>query len=164
YGVRVSRYLGAGNGSVEWDDDIDVMSHDCGTGGNCGAKSSNGWTGVVDVFDLFLLGGKNYTFTLTLTGTADIKMLLFRPGAAGDYFVPRSMAEFETKDHFTVYQAPVQGYYGAVFVNDNGLAGTYTARADTGLTVGVGDEGPPAATGIRSLLPNPSRGQVEIHY
>lgn len=165
YGMRASRYSGTGDGSVEWDDDIEIMTRDCGTGGACGAKSGNNWTGVVDVWDLFLFSGQTYTFDLTLSnGSSDIKMLLFRPGAGGTYFVPRSAAEFETKDRFTVYQAPVQGYYGVVFVNDNGVAGTYTARVNTGLSVGVGGDPSPAVTGIRSLLPNPSRGQVEIQY
>jgi hypothetical protein len=165
YGVRATRYSGAGNGTVEWDDGPDTFTTDCGTGGGCGAKSGNGWTGVLDVWDVFLLGNHNYTFNFTRTGSADIKLLLFSSaGTTGPFMVPRGARVFETTNSSTVFAAPANGYYGVVLVNDNGLSGTYIVRVVTGGTVtDVGDVRRPM-TGLQGVAPNPSAGQVQIQF
>ena len=163
-GVRVSRYSGAGNGSVEWDGAENTMSKDC-QGGNCGASSSNNWSGVLDIWDVFLFANTDYTFDFTKTGTADIKFLLFKPPVpAGPYLVPRSAREFETNRRYTVYRSTVTGWHGVVLVNDNGTTGTYSVKATTGiLTTGVGD-GVELATGLRGIVPNPARGAVRFQF
>jgi hypothetical protein len=150
---------------VEWDSNADVMDKDCGTGGACGAKSGNNWTGVIDVYDLFLLGNTTYTFTFARTGSADIKLLLFGSNrTTGTYLVPRSAALFETQSPTWVFTAADTEWYGVVLVNDNGLAGTYTVRAVTGVPAsGVGDA-PGSLTGLRGVSPNPSAGRVQIQF
>jgi hypothetical protein len=165
FGVRASRYSGAGTATVEWDDGPDVFSKDCGTGGACGAKSGNGWTGVLDVWDVFLLANHTYTFNFTHTGSADIKLLLFSSaGTTGTFFVPRSARVFETTNSSTVFAAPANGFYGVVLVNDNGLSGTYLVRVVTGGTItGVG-EAPGPMTGLKGVAPNPSAGPVQIQF
>jgi hypothetical protein len=165
YGVRAFRYSGAGNGTVEWDSNADVMDKDCGTGGACGAKSGNNWTGVIDVYDLFLLGNTTYTFTFARTGSADIKLLLFGSnGTTGTYFVPRSARLFETTSPTWVFTAADTEWYAVVLVNDNGLAGTYTVRAVTGVPTSNVGETPGSLTGLRGVSPNPSAGRVQIQF
>ncbi len=165
YGVRAFRYSGSGNGTVEWDDGPDAITKDCGTGGNCGAKSVNNWTGVLDVWDVYLFANQAYTFDFTRTGSADIKLLLFSSaGTSGTFFAPRSARQFETTSQYTVYTAPTNAWYGVVLVNDNGLAGTYTVRVVTGVpATGVG-EAPASAAGLRGVAPNPSAGRVQIQF
>jgi hypothetical protein len=162
-GVRASRYSGGSTAQVEWDNADDILVKE-GSGGQTGAKSPNGWTGVIDVWDLFLFAGQTYTFDFTRTGTADIKLLFFHaPGTIGSYIAPRSARVFETTSRYTLYQAPSTGWYGVIMVNDNGASGTYTTKVSPGILTGVGDA-PHAATGIHGLAPNPSRGDVLIQF
>jgi hypothetical protein len=165
YGVRAFRYSGSGDGTVEWDGGPDVVERDCGTGGGCGAKSGNNWTGVLDVWDVLLFANTTYTFTFDHTGSADIKFLLFSSsGTSGTYLVPRSARLFETTSPTWVFTAPETAWYAIVLVNDNGLTGTYTVRVFTGvLASGVGG-GPGSLTGLRGVAPNPSAGRVRIQF
>lgn len=165
YGARASRYSGTGSGTVEWDLTATLVAKDCGTGGACGAKSGNGWTDVLDVWDVYLFAGTTYTFDFTHTGTADIKFLLFAPpGGPGPYITSRGAREFETTSRYTVYTAPVTDTYGMVLVNDNGSSGTYLLRVVTGIpAVGVGD-GPQVRTGLLGVAPNPARGEAEVRF
>ncbi|MEK7329596.1 MAG: FlgD immunoglobulin-like domain containing protein, partial [Candidatus Eisenbacteria bacterium] len=164
YGVRAFRYAGAGNGTVEWDDGPDYITKDC-NGGACGGTSGNNWSGVLDVWDVYLFANQTYTFDFTRTGSADIKLLLFSSaGTTGPFVVPRSARVFETTNSSTVIAAPASGYYGVVLVNDNGLSGTYLVRVVTGIpTIGVG-EAPGPVTGLRGVAPNPSAGRVQIQF
>jgi hypothetical protein len=163
YGARATRYSGSGSGTVEWDFTATVITKDC-SGGACGGKSSNGWTGVLDVWDVRLLAGQTYTFDFTHTGSADIKMLLFTSnGVEAPYSTSRSGRIFETTDRYTVYAAPTTEYYGVVLVNDNGLSGTYLVKVLTGIPVGVGDGARPR-TGLLGVTPNPAHGEAEVRF
>jgi hypothetical protein len=167
YGVGVSRYGGTGSATVEWDDGPDIIAKDCGTAGNCGAKNAGAsWTGVLDVWDVLLVGGRTYRFDFTKTGSADIKLLLFSSaGTSGTFVVSRSARVFESTGGSTYFTSPANAYYGVALVNDNGLSGTYLVRVVTaGAPVGVGDGVPAAATGLRGVVPNPSAGQVQIRF
>ncbi len=163
-GVRVTRYSGSGNATVEWDGGANSMALDC-SGGNCGATSGNNWTQVLDVWDVYLVNGTTYTFTFTHTGTADIRFLLFAPpAAAGQYIVPRSARQFETTSRYTVFSPTVTGWHGVALINENGSPGTYQVTATTGvITTGVGD-GLALATGLRGIVPNPARGAVRFNF
>jgi hypothetical protein len=168
YGIRAFRYSGAGNGSVEWDDGTDEMSIDCGTGSGCGAVNTN-FNTVLDVWDVFLGGNRNYTFTFTRTGagTSDIRFLLFGDGGTtGTYFVPRSARLFELGAAGTwVFNPPRTAWYGVVLVNENGgTSNGYTVRAVTGVPATDVGEAPGAATGLRGVAPNPSAGRVQIQF
>jgi flagellar hook capping protein FlgD len=165
YGARAWRYSGTGDGTVEWDSGADVITKDCGTGGSCGAKSGNNWTGVLDVWDVYLYANTTYTFDFTTTGSADIKFLLFSSvGTTGTFFLPRSERLIETKEHYTAFTAPANAFYGVVLVNDNGVAGTYTLRVVTGIpTTDVGSA-PILPTGLKGVSPNPSAGRVQIDF
>jgi hypothetical protein len=164
YGARAFRYSGIGQGEVEWDGAANTLTKDCGTGGSCGARSVNNWSGVLDVWDVYLLGARSYTFDFTRTGSADIKLLLFGSGnSTGKYFVPRSARLFETTSPQITFTAPNNGWYGAVLVNDNGQAGTYIVRVVTLPPTGVGEVSG-LATGIRAVAPNPSAGRLQIQF
>ncbi|MGH3858751.1 FlgD immunoglobulin-like domain containing protein, partial [Actinokineospora sp.] len=164
YGVRAFRYAGTGQGTVEWDTGADWITKDCGTGGNCGARSGNNWSGMLDVWDVYLFGNQTYTFDFTRTGSADIHLLLFgSTGTTGTFFAPRSGRLFETTDASHVFTAPDTGWYGVALVNDNGLTGTYTVRVNTTPLTGVGDP-PVAETGLRAVVPNPSAGPMQFRF
>jgi hypothetical protein len=164
YGIRAFRYAGAGQGTVEWDTGADQISKDCGTGGNCGARSPNSWDGMLDVWDVFLFGGRTYSFDFTRTGSADIRLLLFgSTGTTGTFFVPRSARLFETTDPSHSFTAPDTGWYGVALVNDNGLSGTYTVRVVTMPLTGV-RESPIPGTGLRGVVPNPSAGPTQFQF
>ena len=162
-GVRVTRYSGSTNAAVEWDGAENTMDKDC-SGGNCGATSGNNWADVLDVWDVYLFANQTYTFDFTQTGSADIRFLLYRPPAGGEYVVSRGAREFETNTRYTVYNSTFQGWYGVVLTNENGLTGTYQLKVTTGTpTTDVGD-GVAFVTGLRGVVPNPARGAVRFQF
>jgi FlgD Ig-like domain len=162
-GIRVTRYSGTGNATVEFDGAENTMTKDC-SGGNCGASSGNNWNQVFDVWDVYLFAGQPYTFDFTKTG-ADIRFMLFAPPATpSSYIVPRSARLFEAAGRYTVYTPTVTGWHAAVFTNENGVNGTYSAQVTTGvLTTDVGD-GAQVGTGLRGVAPNPARGAVRVNF
>ena len=164
YGVRVFRSSGAGTASVEWDDNPNTIARDCGTGGGCGAKSGNNWTGILDVWDVYLFAHTNYRFDFTREGQADIRLLLFGSvGTSGTFFAPRSARLFETTAASEVFSAPATAWYGVVLVNEDGLPGTYTVRVVTTGQTDVEGSGEPA-TGLLRIAPNPASGSVSIQF
>jgi hypothetical protein len=160
YGARVSRFAGTGNGTVEWDLKGVSITKD-----GSGVSSGSNWTQVMDVYDVRLVAGTTYTFDLTKTGSADIKMLLFTSnGQNGPYAAGRPEAVFETGDRYVVYTAPVTEWFGVVLVNDNGLAGTYNVKVHTGVPVGVEGGPTPKESKLMAVAPNPARGQTSFRF
>ncbi|HET9327274.1 MAG TPA: FlgD immunoglobulin-like domain containing protein [Candidatus Eisenbacteria bacterium] len=159
FGVRAYRYSGTGNASIEWDDGPDQMSVG-------GTVSKIGWPDVLDVYDIQLTAGITYTFDLTHTPEADIKVLLFTsfeaPGGGYYYVAPRSARVMETPGRYGTYTAPSTEFYGVAVVNDNGVPGDYVLTVRAGVT-GVGDGDAPV-TQLMALAPNPGRGPVNIHF
>jgi len=164
YGVRVFRSSGTGTASVEWDDGPNTISRDCGTGGGCGARSGNNWTGILDVWDVYLFASTTYSFEFTRAGQADIRLLLFGSvGTTGTFFAPRSARLFETTAPSQAFAAPATAWYGVVLVNENGLPGSYTVRVVTTGQTGV-EGSTELATGLLRVAPNPASTSVSIEF
>lgn len=116
---------------------------------------------IIELTDIYLIGGVTYNIGIATTGTADFTFFVFR--STGDpYFATRADAEVEVKGS-TSYTAPATGWYGFVVVNENGGSGTFPISVTP---VGVSAEGTPAVSlsGIHSLVPNPTTGAITIHF
>jgi hypothetical protein len=159
FGVRAYRYSGTGGATIEWDGGGDQLT--VGT-----PYSRNGWSDLIETFDIQLTAGVPYTFDLTHSPSSDIKVLLFTsynaPGGGYYYVAPRSGRVMETGGRYGTYTPPSTEFYGVVIVNDNGVPGDWTLNVRTGVT-GVGG-GEPPANRLMSLAPNPGRGPVDIRF
>jgi hypothetical protein len=116
---------------------------------------------IIELSDIYLIGGITYDISISTTGTAEFKFFIFR--STGDpYFATRGDAELETIGS-TSYMAPETGWYGLVVVNENGGSGTFPLSVTP---IGVAAEGTPAASrgGIHSLVPNPTNGAIAIRF
>jgi hypothetical protein len=119
------RYSGSLNGVVEWDDDANALFVD-----GSAVSRTTGPSDVLEVWDVSLTAGTEYTFEFDPQGSADLKLLLFRNPASSSYWVGRNFAVFEVASS-TMYTAPANDWYGVVVVNDNGASGSYSLRVST---------------------------------
>jgi len=121
YYVKAYRFSGTGSATVEWEDGTDLAS----VGGGA-ITQSTGTNDLVKVWDVYLSAGASYVFSLSHTGSGDLKMLLFHnPG--GVYWTGRAGAVLQIAGTgCATYTAPSSGYYGVAVVNDNGATDTYT--------------------------------------
>jgi hypothetical protein len=163
FGIRANRYSGTGTATIEWDAGTDVAGKDCS---NCGAKSSNNWQQVIDVWDCYLFAGQPYTFEFLRTGTgADIRFALFAPSDSNIFYIePRSARQFETTNHYTVFTPKVNAWHGLVFTNENNVKGTYTVNVTTGTPTTSVNDGPSSHTGLHGVMPNPAHGETRIQF
>jgi uncharacterized protein YjlB len=122
---EANRYAGNLNGTVEWDSGQDALSVN-----GPGVSRATGSNDVLEVWDVLLEGGREYTFEFERAGSADSRLLLFRNPASSPYWAGRSSRQFETTGT-TTYTAPATDWYGVVVVNDNGGSGSYTVAVGT---------------------------------
>jgi hypothetical protein len=98
-----------------------------GTSGSCG---------VVGIWDLQLEVGRQYCFSLTSNGAADIRMSLLKNPTSGPYWASRFMAEFEKAPGETPFQytATDNDWYGLVVFNNSpgSLSATFTVEFNQG--------------------------------
>jgi len=125
YYPRVTKFSGSNSAQVEWDDGADLIR----TNGPAVAGSM-GATSVLVCYDVYLTSGSTYTFTLGNSGSADLRVLLFRNALGGTFWTNRNGAEFEATTVHN-YTAPGTGYYGVVILNDNGGSSSYTLTVGT---------------------------------
>jgi hypothetical protein len=146
-------------GTVEWDSGPDFL-----TVGAAAVERTTGPGDVVEAWDCWLQPQKFYTFNFTHTGTADLKLLIFRNPSGGVYWAPREYAEAELPATATWRTTGTEGdYYGLVVVNDNGEAGTYSLRVTDPGTADA-EESLPVPTALAGVRPNPARGGVSIAF
>jgi len=116
---------------VDWEDGSDLVYLGTDVTGTMGGGS--GACGLVRVWDVYLTAGKTYRFLLTRTsGSADIRVALFRNPSPSSYFVGRSGSAFESAAGSSVaYTAPASDYYGLVVFNasPDSPSAQYTLRA-----------------------------------
>ena len=162
YNLRASRFAGSAAATLEWDAGADEAVKDAQ---NSGARRNN-WTGVIDVYDLYLFAGRTYTFEFNHSGSGQVKLLLFSSrGGPAAYLVPRSAALFDTDHRFTTFDVPSQEWYGLTIVNENGAPATYDVKVWSPQNTPIGVEGPaPARSELAGFSPNPSRGEVRIRF
>jgi hypothetical protein len=142
--IKTYRQLpGMNPGTVEWDDGADILQIN-----GPRASRTTGPADVLEVWDVFLTAGTTYTFEFERFGGADTKLLLERNPFNGPLYTIRGydFEEFETTSTRT-YTAPVSDWYGAIVVNDNGQAGSYTLR------VGTCTSPLPLTSGVSSFTP-----------
>jgi hypothetical protein len=90
-------------------------------------------------------------------------------GTTGPFFAARNNRVFEMTaplspaKAYMNYACTATGWYGLAFVNENGVAGTYSAHINTGVTTGVGGV-PVVTTGLKGVIPNPARGMTRIEF
>ncbi len=153
------RYDPGAVGSVEWDSGADAI-----VVGGPAVERTTGPDDVLEAWDCWLEPQKFYTFNFTHTGTADLKLLIFRNPSGGVYWAPREEAEAVLPATATRKTRGTAGeYYGLVVVNDNGGTGTYSLQV---IDPGAADveESPPVPTALTGARPNPSRGGVGIAF
>jgi hypothetical protein len=129
YYLRAHLYqdIGSGSALVQLQDDL--------AGIRANDSAFTGSTGPNDVFRLLSLhleAGTGYTFLFSKTGSANLKLLLFRNPAAGPYWTGRSNSEWEFAGPATVlYTAPTTDDYAVVIVNDDGGTATWSLAVGT---------------------------------
>jgi hypothetical protein len=129
--VRPYHFGGGGGATVEWDDGPDVISVNAPR-----TERATGPADVVEVWDVFLIAGQNYSFDIQTQGTNHMQMHLFKNPANAPYWNNRSGAmlslDFPTSSttvgNLTVDQTD---YYGLVMINENGGSGVYRIRLET---------------------------------
>jgi hypothetical protein len=148
YGIRPFRYSGGGSGTVEWDALDNTIQTSSNADPNHPVSSPLNWTGVLDVYDVQLQAGINYTFDFQKTPSdANLTLLLFSSVNSPDYYyvAPRSSRVFETTTRYQQWQSQATAYYGVAVVNETGPPPPHLSRCGRHAG-GVGSR--PAATGI----------------
>lgn len=123
--AKVNRYSGIADAAVEWDSGQDQLAIN-----GPRVERTTGSADVLEVWDVLLQAGTQYTFEFSFGGAAECKLLLFHNPAAANYWVPRSGNVFEATAN-TTYTAPATDWYGVVVVNDSGGLGGYSVRVST---------------------------------
>ncbi len=163
--VHLNQDQGSGTATVEWDDGPDSLDPDPGPPDPPSPTSTvsrtTGPTDVLEVWDVGMDVGVTYQVFFSTSG-ADLKLFLFPPSLV---WGGRSSAVFQTTGGSTAtgFTAGESGFYGLVVVNDDGASGSYSVRVYRPGLVAVGDELPPV-TQLRSLVPNPARGKMQIRF
>jgi hypothetical protein len=146
---------GSGSALVEWEGGADYVVI-----GGAPIDRSVDASYVVEVRDVFLNAGQNYSIQFNTTG-ANLQMFLFDPGTS---WSGRSAAVFQHAGSPTYFNYPATqtGFYGLVITNEDGGTGSYHLRINQG-TVGVDDAAAPV-TQLQGVAPNPTRGPARIHF
>ncbi len=121
---------GAGSAVIEWDDGTDVFT----VNGDVVFRNT-GPNDVVECWDVYLQGGKNYGVELHTTQfAANMTILLFRNPTSAPYSVGRVSAVIDTSHTNTIsfqYTPPADDWYALVVVNENGNTDVYTLELGT---------------------------------
>jgi hypothetical protein len=155
YARVVPQNFTAGTAQVEWDDGSGTLIVD--------DPFITGMTDASDVlasWDVALIAGQTYRFHFEHTGSADLKLGLFR-NLNGQYWVPRNAAAAEQGSTF-YYTATTTDEHGIVVVNDNGGTGSYELGVSLDVS-GVEDK-LPLVTRLEGLAPNPVTREGHIRY
>lgn len=111
--------------TIEWEDDNDFFNMNSALSGSVGGTS--GSCDLVKMWDIFIEGGKTYHAAFLRSGTADLRMRLFRNPSSDAYFADEAMAVWKL-DASGWWEAPLAAtdWYGlAVYANKRGESGTY---------------------------------------
>ncbi|HTK31875.1 MAG TPA: FlgD immunoglobulin-like domain containing protein [Candidatus Saccharimonadaceae bacterium] len=105
---------------VEWDQtSLQIQANGPVVSGTMGAGQ------IVKVWDVKLVAGRSYLFSLAHSGSGSLSMMLFRNPAPGAFWAGRASTEFATSATAS-YTAPSSGFYGVVLVDDNNQAANFT--------------------------------------
>jgi len=112
--------------TIEWEDGSDVFYMNSALSGSVGGVAGD--CNLVKMWDIFIEGGKTYQAWFSrLSGTADLRLRLFRNPSSAAYFADESMAEWKVNTTgWTYAPLPTTDWYGlAVYANKRGESGTY---------------------------------------
>lgn len=129
YYSRISYGAPAASYVTEWESGSDAVYVGTDVTGSVGGGV--GGCGLIQVSDIFLNAGQQVRFLLLTSGSADIRMALFRNPSDGTYWAGRSSSEFEAGNaDGRTYTAPASDWYGIVVFNNSpgSPAGSYTLR------------------------------------
>jgi hypothetical protein len=116
---------GTPGATVEWDQtSLQIHANGPAVSGTMGAGQ------IVKVWDVQLVAGRSYLFSLAHSGSGAVSMMLFRNPAPGAFWTGRASAEFATSATAS-YTAPSSGFYGVVLVDDNNQAANFTIGVGT---------------------------------
>jgi hypothetical protein len=139
-------FSGAEGAVIEWDSGFDILSE------NEIVQRDTDSTEVVEVWDVFLSAGIQYSFELSATGYVhdpEMTLLLFQNPGTGSYFAGRNAAVFSlSESEWRGTYTPAQSdWYGLVVVNDDGGEGIYKVSFGTCTTPTVLSPGVVAGNG-----------------
>ena len=146
--------LVSGDTWVEWDDGTDQVVPN-------GGPVHRSWTAgdVLDVYDVFLEGGKTYGFNLVASGLS-ARLDGFREFVRELLGNVHRMWTMGPGESYT-YACPISDWYGLVVVHQDMNPGAY----DLSVVAGRGGRGRPVARdGVTALEPNPARGLLRVQY
>ncbi len=146
----------SGDTWIEWDDGTDQVAPN-------GGPVHRSWTAgdVLDVYDVFLEGGKTYGFNLVASGLS-ARLDGFRSSSAsfwGNY--SDRMWTMGPGESYT-YACPISDWYGLVVVHQDMNPGAYDLSVvSRGVAV---EDDLSLVTGVTALEPNPARGLLRVQY
>lgn len=154
-GVKTPR-AGFGGAHIEWDDGRNTLT----VNGGPAARNPDP-TDVIELWNVDLDAGVEYTIQFTPSGEADYHLLLY--GHPLDpVWVIRDNRFVDTQST-TTYTPAFDGIYAIAVVNDNGGPGSYSVAVSTASTA-VAAAGSPAITRLIGPAPNPTPGPVRIDF
>jgi hypothetical protein len=157
YSVRATRGAGNGNALLEWDDGGDQLLP-----GMPAVTRRTGPDDVLEVWDAYLVGGRNYEIYFGRLGAADTRLLLFDSQGTA-MFGERADALIETQNPYTDFTPPRTDYYGIVVVNDNGADGNYAVSVASTVT-DLEETTAGRSNALQAVFPNPTSGRLRIDY
>jgi hypothetical protein len=139
-------YYGPEGATIEWDSGFDILYE------NGIERRDTDSTDVVEVWDVFLNAGVEYTFEIRAFGhlyDPAMTLLLFQNPATAPYFAGRFSAVFslESTSWRATYTPGQSDWYGLVVVNENGEEGIYEVSFGTCVTPSVLSPGVVAGNG-----------------
>jgi hypothetical protein len=116
-------------------------------------------SGIVDIWDVYLVPGSYAIYFQRLLGTSTHFFLFRNPG--GQYWGSRGSQLFDGSSTMP-FTVSVADYYGLLVVKEAGADEYYTIGVQP-RGVGVGEPGP-GASALRGVRPNPSRGEMTLEF
>ncbi|MFI5372587.1 MAG: T9SS type A sorting domain-containing protein [Candidatus Eisenbacteria bacterium] len=126
-------------------------------------RGTDATTNILQLYEVTLLAGTNYSLRFSRSGAADTHLLLFGNPGSSEYWSPRSGRLLDVTAT-TTYTPLKTDTYAIAIVNENLQAGTYLTAVSSSPT-GVADAVPgPGRPRITSVSPNPGSGSVSIAF
>jgi hypothetical protein len=111
--------------TIEWEDDSEPFYMNSTLSGSVGGTSGN--CDLVKMWDIYIEGGTTYHASFSRSGTADLRLRLFRNPGSGPYFADESMAVWSFDGAGSIDGSlPATDWYGlAVYANRREETGWY---------------------------------------
>src|SRR5207253_2835793 len=105
---------------LQWDGDASLLAIN-----GPSASANTAANDFIHIWDVYLYAGQSYRINFSIsTGSANLKVLLFRNPGSGVYWAGRNAAALQVTSSAD-YTAPTSGFYGLAVVNDDGGVASY---------------------------------------